>query len=107
MTTTANTSKLVACPTCAGTGKEKIESTLHEPGKAPQKSVLEIKCVICAGGGRITPRMKKAVETRVDDFWCHCKTPSEDVTFHDDFECRDCQKHHYHCGTCHKISQVG
>lgn len=43
-------------------------------------------------------------------FWCQCGNPSGEVTFHDDGvmpSAACCQKHHYHCDDCGKVTQVG
>lgn len=98
--------KMVKCPTCLGTGTQEIQSTMISPGKPVEKSVTKIVCIICNGATVVHPRVVKALE-REKALWCRCATPSDDVIFHDDFQCRDCDKHHYHCGTCQKITQVG
>ncbi len=99
--------KMVKCPTCVGTGIQTIETTTISPGKPVEKSSLKIACVICKGAAVISPAVKKALE-REAKLWCTCKKPDLDnCTFCDDGECADCNKHHYHCGTCQKICQVG
>lgn len=98
--------KMVKCPTCAGTGKQKIETTTISPGKPVEKTSIEITCIICKGAKTITEKAKRALE-REAELWCKCTTPSDDVVFHDDGTCSQCRKHHYHCGTCKKICQVG
>lgn len=52
------------------------------------------------------PGAKEAIEAQI---WCECPT-EYDVVFHDDhvmpFEsCVD--KHHYHCGVCLGLKQIG
>lgn len=97
---------MVPCPTCKGKGKQTLETTTISPGKPVEKLSMEITCVVCKGAKLITPQAQRALKREMD-LWCSCKTPSEDVIFHDDGECRQCRKHHYHCGTCGKITQVG
>jgi hypothetical protein len=41
------------------------------------------------------------------DGWCKCENLSTNDLFHDDGECKACRKHHWHCGRCGEISQVG
>ncbi len=44
-----------------------------------------------------------------EHLWCQCEGDEgfENPTHHADGECADCDKHHWHCGTCGKISQIG
>ncbi len=99
--------KMVQCPTCKGSGKQTLETTTISPGKLTEKLSMEITCVICKGAAVVTPAVIQAIK-READLWCSCKKPDFDnITFHDDGECRDCRKHHYHCGACGKICQVG
>jgi hypothetical protein len=40
--------------------------------------------------------------------WCECGDYMENDIFSNDFMCRcGVEKHHYHCGTCKKITQIG
>ena len=99
--------KMVKCPGCKGTGMMKIQSTTISPGKPDEKATTNILCVTCKGAAVITPAHMKALE-REAELWCSCEKPDlENSTFCDDGECADCRKHHYHCGTCQKICQVG
>jgi hypothetical protein len=98
--------KMVKCPTCKGAGIQDIHSTTISPGKPVEKAVTKIVCIICKGAAVVHPKVVKALE-REAAMWCRCEKPSDDIIFHDDFECGDCDKHHYHCGTCQKITQVG
>lgn len=98
--------KMLKCPACKGSGKQTIESTTISPGKPVEKTSVEITCVICKGARAIRQEVKDALD-REAALWCKCEKSSDDVTFHEDNECRDCRKHHYHCGNCGKICQVG
>lgn len=98
--------KMVKCPTCKGSGMQKIESRTHSPGKPVEIAFTNIICIICKGAAVVHPRVVKALE-REAAMWCRCEKPSDDIIFHDDGECGDCRKHHYHCGACGKITQVG
>lgn len=97
--------KMLKCPACNGAGIQTIETTMRSPGKV-ETSSLKITCVICKGAAVVTPAVIQALE-REQAMWCRCGKSSDDVIFHDDGECGDCHKHHYHCGNCQKISQVG
>lgn len=98
--------KSVMCPTCKGSGEQNIECRTISPGKPVEISVTKITCVICKGAKVISQKVKRALK-READLWCRCKTSSESPDFHDDNECSQCQKHHWHCGNCRKICQVG
>jgi hypothetical protein len=99
--------KMVKCPGCKATGIQEIQSTTISPGKPVEKSVTQIICIICRGAAVVHPRVVKALE-REAELWCSCEKPNlEDSIFCDDGTCSDCEKHHYHCGTCKKICQVG
>lgn len=40
--------------------------------------------------------------------WCECEGLDENPTFYENNKHKNCvEKHHYHCSTCGKISQVG
>jgi hypothetical protein len=99
--------KMVKCPTCKGAGIQTIESRTLSLGKPVEIAFTKIRCITCNGAAVITQKQMKAIE-REAALWCACKTPDlENCTFCDDGECADCRKHHYHCGSCKKICQVG
>ena len=65
-------------------------------------------CYTCKGKGTVPLGYNAKLKAADEAFWCKCgKSDTADTTFHDDGECRACNKHHYHCGVCNKISQVG
>lgn len=97
--------KMLKCPACKGAGIQTIETTMRSPGKV-ETSSLKITCVICKGAAVVSPAVIQALK-REEAMWCRCEKSSDDVIFHDDGECGDCHKHHYHCGNCQKITQVG
>lgn len=98
--------KMIPCPTCKGTGKETIPFTSVTPGNV-EKGSFDMTCGVCKGKKEIRPQVKRAIKPE-QDLWCSCKTSDlGNSIFHDDGECGDCRKHHYHCGTCKKICQVG
>lgn len=99
--------KMVKCPACKGAGIQTIESTTISPGKPVEKSSTKIVCIICKGAAVVHPRVVKALE-REAALWCSCENADlSNSTFCDDGTCSDCEKHHYHCGACNKICQVG
>lgn len=98
--------KMLQCPACKGAGIQTIETSTISPGKPVEKSSLKITCVICKGATVISHEVQKALD-REQAMWCRCEKSSDEVIFHDDGECADCHKHHYHCGACQKITQVG
>lgn len=65
-------------------------------------------------GKEFVERTKREAEETAH-LWCRCEfwttpegpEPQNPPTYHADGECSDCQKHHWHCGDCGKISQVG
>lgn len=77
---------------------------MTEPKRTP------ITCVWCDGRGSV-PNGTRARREAEDKLWCKC--PAETQTFGSyprDGECRveGCyHKHHVHCGTCGKVSQIG
>jgi hypothetical protein len=100
-------SKMVECPACKGEGKEHATVRTIQPDRPVEKRIVTITCSACSGRKKITRQLKVALE-RQNELWCHCRPPSsEDIIFHDDNTCKQCQKHHYHCGSCGKITQVG
>ena len=97
---------LIECPTCKGKGTVTVEAVTIDERGTTKEPPLEIKCLTCRGEGRITKK-RSAQLKRAAALWCSCGNPSGDVYFHDDGECPDCRKHHYHCSDCGKIVQVG
>ena len=89
------------CPTCLGSGKQNVSIT-----GVTGKESMEIDCVVCKGKGVATAGQLRLLEAE-KNMWCKCEKPSDTATFHDDGECRQCKKHHYHCENCGKITQVG
>ena len=94
---------LVACPVCKGNGTQSI--IVEEFGK-PGSSTTDIGCVVCNGRKRISAREARMVE-RERNMMCYCGNPGGETHFHDDGECSECRKHHFHCADCGKILQIG
>lgn len=110
MTTTTKPAAEVNCPVCKGAGKQTIQTTTHSYGKV-EKSSFDMTCNICDGAKTMSKRRAQAILRsikREQELWCSCKNADlMNSTFCDDGTCSDCEKHHFHCGTCNKICQVG
>ena len=98
------------CGSCKN-GKQTITITTigslnGQPPTPPSTS--ELDCFECKGKGIVPLGFNAKRKAAEEAFWCNCgKSEGSQITFHDDGECRTCQKHHYHCGNCGKITQVG
>ena len=93
------------CPKC-NNGKQTVEVTEIKPeGRSVTK--VEITCITCNGSGQIEKRKLKAQERAFNAFWCRCGNPSEEIDFFDDGQHPGCEKHHYRCRDCGKVTQVG
>lgn len=73
-----------------------------------------MECLACEGKGMLTPQEHAAVLAFIEtqrEMWCRCGNVSPEEQFADfygDGEHRGCMhKHHYHCGRCGKVSQIG
>ncbi len=95
---------MLQCPTCKGEGIQTCE--VHELGKEVHS--FETTCVVCDGDKEITEELAEQLKEQ-DKLWCRCT--SIEYTFGsypEDGECNcGVHKHHVHCGTCGKISQIG
>lgn len=46
--------------------------------------------------------------SRMSSEWCECVDSSDDVFYMPDFSCRcGVDKHHFHCESCLRITQIG
>jgi len=93
------------CPSCKN-GKQYVKSTEYGTGEVFE---CDITCVRCNGTQELTPEQIEAYEYE-QQMWCEC----EESTFGSYPEDGACQvkgcrvhKHHVHCGTCGKITQIG
>jgi len=111
------------CACCKGTGKQKTTMTVFGSSKSP--TVREVGCVWCGGRGAATAA--QAAEHRYwQECWCECACEvcgargmgalscghgeRPEAEYHEDWQtpwkwC--CAKHHYHCGRCRKLLQIG
>jgi hypothetical protein len=93
------------CPSCKGTKQMTVVAQLYtDKGMVPQKPVV-MDCFNCKGKGYLTDaeRIQKEQE---DQLWCKCKK-DHGSTFVDDFQSDVCDKHHWTCNHCGKVTQVG
>ena len=90
------------CPSCKGSGKLKICSSmgLNEP-----VITTEINCISCEGQGRISQEQFEYLKWEAEQ-WCQCDDNDDDV-YYDDGEHPDCFKHHWRHRECGKIIQIG
>jgi hypothetical protein len=94
------------CPNCKN-GKQHCKSTEYGTGKVFE---CDIDCVHCGGTGEVTPEQMEAIEYE-NNMWCECEEERSFGSYPENGQCQmqGCRvhKHHVHCGTCGKISQVG
>ena len=87
------------CVPCDGSGKSKIE--VHSDGKV---DVVEILCVDCNGLGLSSLSEAQQTEkiAQAQALWCQC-AKSDPVYVPD----APGMKHHWDCGECGRLVQVG
>ena len=94
------------CPKC-NNGKMSITSI---DCAKKTKEVVELDCIHCDGAGEISD--EKLAQIKAEDKWydenmCQCDEPTFGH-YPQDGECNcGMYKHHVHCGTCGRISQIG
>lgn len=71
---------------------------------------IELTCIHCHGTGQVTQDVLEDIQ-EADRFMkeemCSCDNPTFG-SYPEDGQCHcGMQKHHVHCGTCEKISQIG
>lgn len=107
--------KTERCETCKGAGKYEHKYIEHSiasrdaglPGV--EKSMGVHACFTCKGAGVLPLGYQARLKAEHEAFWCkgEGRCASAGSSFFDDGECACCAKHHYHCGACGKVSQVG
>ena len=89
------------CPTCKGSGMSYTTiSTLGEQ----EKQISISSCYDCRGAS-VNAEEGEAIQEHVEELeamWCKCG--NEDAYYVPD---RAGVKHHWNCGCCHKLKQVG
>ena len=95
------------CPQCKGKKTITGTSTEYSCTEYGKVSKFKMNCITCQGAGEVSVEQKAAYEAR-QELWCRCGDKETFGTYPEDGEC-DCgmHKHHVHCGTCGKISQIG
>jgi len=97
----------VPCPSCRG---GRLTVTVHAEAHQPPTQ-FEMPCPTCRGTGRLTDTEAAALEEEAA-LWCRCAPDAWTFgSYPEDGRCPrlpDCyHKHHVHCGTCGKVSQLG
>lgn len=96
--------KMVKCPQCKG--KKQIPVEVIEIGKTRTSQNITLNCITCKGEGEITSQREQELKEEAK-LWCKCKE-STFGSYPEDGQCNcGVYKHHVHCGTCGKISQMG
>lgn len=90
------------CPTCNGSGR--VWLTVSHWG-SDKKDKIPVKCVDCGGEGQVSA-VKLARMEEEKNMWCKCKKPSGEYYVPDGVDPK-CKKHHWKCGVCSKIIQIG
>ena len=79
---------------------EKLEIIFSTPGEPDRVEVLNVE----AGTKERIARLREEMEKS----WCKCGDKETFGRYPNDGECScGTYKHHVHCGTCGKVSQVG
>lgn len=92
------------CPTCKGKGTVTVK--VHS-NFATENTSFEMDCHVCGGSGEVTEAQLKAHKAAMA-MWCRCGNPSGQTQFFDDGENPSvCNKHHWVCEDCGKVTQVG
>ena len=90
------------CIKCKGKG----QATLNVYSEEASPKSFEIDCVHCDGSGRMTNIEIKQTQW-FDLQWCKCDFTPNETRYYADGQHPDCDKHHYRCGTCGLITQIG
>lgn len=90
--------KMISCPQCSGA--KQITITVSEAGQPD--TTFSMACPTCHGKGTVTTAQKKRYEQMMAA-WCTCPTHG-DPEYHPDTAT---DKHHWTCGNCGKLLQVG
>ena len=91
--------KTYKCPSC---NKGKMKITMIEGEK---KMISYISCIDCGGTERIDEETKEFL-FKEKSTWCECEQPDDEYYVPDGVD-DECQKHHWNCGICDKIVQIG
>lgn len=89
------------CPRC--NSKKTITITVHQNGGT---STETLPCITCEGHGDVTDGQYANYKAE-QEVWCRCGNPSGETQFYDDGEHPEIAKHHWRCGDCSKVVQIG
>lgn len=93
--------KSAMCPQCKG--RKIITVTVHEHGKSEVRD-FDTSCFTCHGRGQVSEAKGKEYADAVASM-CSCETTdSAKWKYHPDTKAK---KHHYTCGHCGKVTQIG
>ncbi len=96
----------VICPKCKGTKKIILKVSTY--ADKTEHTEMTIPCVYCQSAGYVSAETIAQWEYE-KTLWCRCSKDSYTFgSYPEDGKCTcGMYKHHVHCGTCEKISQVG
>lgn len=90
------------CPRCKGSKKTTV--IVEQAGKAETTFVMP--CITCDGVGKVTPKRARQHRAEVNA-WCKCP-PSDSLMDRAIYRPDTARsKHHWDCGACGKLLQVG
>ncbi len=92
------------CPTCKGTGRQTL-TVRNLCDDDDTVEVIEITCLVCRGDRTITSHQYAEIQWSKDQ-WCKCGEP-DGARYVPDNVSDICDKHHWLCNACDKITQVG
>lgn len=98
------------CPKCEGTGTQTW--TLKETdakGNWIDSTQSTIDCLWCNAIGKVDDETLEQI-TYEDSLWCECEDEQEamlNAYYLEDGEHDELEKHHWRCGCCDKVLQIG
>ena len=93
------------CFNCKGEKTIDVE-VFERRGAAELKSVVTLPCVGCNGKGEVSDQVFRQ-QLGESEIWCQCSDPLGQTRFFHDGEHPDLFKHHWRCGSCNKVVQIG
>lgn len=94
------------CPGCSGAGA--IVARVEFDDEAPTD--MRLTCTWCGGTGALSEEQRRQYDW-AQLIWCRCEASLRaGLVAHGNSETpwKNCvEKHHYHCGSCRGVSQIG
>lgn len=90
----------VECPICLG---NKVQTISISEDKKEEK--VQIACVTCRGKGLVSEELVAQLEEERAK-WCECRRP-KDAYYVKANQHKELKKHHWRCGACDKVVQIG